>query len=218
MTAANSSSISDGAAALVLTCRSVAEARGAGADCGDPRACHPRPGAGLVHHARRSARSRNCSKRPAGKWRTSICSRSTRRSPSSPWRRCASWASARQGQRQRRRLRLGHPIGCLRRADHRHAAVGAEGARLSAASPPLHRRRRGDGHRHRDGVGRRAISMLLSEEQIMIRDMARRFAGGAPQAVLAEWDATKTFPRGRSRKWASWGSWACWSPKRWVAR
>ena len=97
VTPANSSSISDGATALVLTTQSEAEQRGlsprarivahathaqdpawlSGALCADFTA--PRP---------RSARSRRCWRRPAGRPAMSTCSRSTRPSPSSPWWRC----------------------------------------------------------------------------------------------------------------------------------
>ena len=87
VTAANSSSISDGAAALVLMRRSTAEkrrlaplaviigARNACAGTGDSSRPHP------------SARSRSCTGRPAGRRRTWTSSRSTRPSPWSPWRR-----------------------------------------------------------------------------------------------------------------------------------
>ena len=49
VTAANSSSISDGAAALVLMRRSLAETQGPRAAGGDPRPRDARAGAGLVH-------------------------------------------------------------------------------------------------------------------------------------------------------------------------
>ena len=39
--------------------------------------------------------------------------------------------------------------------------------------------------------------MLLSEEQVMIRDVARRFAQERLMPFSAEWDRTKTFPRDR---------------------
>lgn len=39
--------------------------------------------------------------------------------------------------------------------------------------------------------------MLLSAEQVMIRDVARRFAEERLKPFSAEWDRTKTFPRGR---------------------
>ncbi|MEI5678242.1 acyl-CoA dehydrogenase [Mesorhizobium sp. CGMCC 1.15528] len=39
--------------------------------------------------------------------------------------------------------------------------------------------------------------MLLTEEQAMVRDMARRFAQERLKPFSAEWDRTKTFPRDR---------------------
>ena len=92
VTAANSSSIADGAAALVLTRESEAERRGL------------TPLARIVGHAplrrrsrvifppRRSARSAGCSTRPAGAPKRSTSTRSTRPSPSWRWRRCATSA------------------------------------------------------------------------------------------------------------------------------
>ena len=81
VTAANSSSISDGAAALVLMRRSTAEKRGLDAARGDRRPRDARAGARAGSRPRRSARSRSSTRRPAGRRRTSISSRSTRRSP-----------------------------------------------------------------------------------------------------------------------------------------
>jgi acetyl-CoA C-acetyltransferase len=86
ITAASSSSISDGAAALVLLAADDAKARGLA------------PLARIVGHAthahepacsrpRRSMRSTSCSSRSAGRSTRSICSKSTRRSRSSRWRR-----------------------------------------------------------------------------------------------------------------------------------
>ena len=87
VTAANSSSISDGAAALVMMRRSTAEKRGARAPRhgGRPRdAC---AGARAGSRRRRSARFESCLKRRAGRRKTSTYTRSTRHSPWSPWRR-----------------------------------------------------------------------------------------------------------------------------------
>lgn len=39
--------------------------------------------------------------------------------------------------------------------------------------------------------------MLLSDEQVMVRDMARRYAEERLKPFSAEWDATKVFPRDR---------------------
>jgi acetyl-CoA C-acetyltransferase len=74
ITAATSSSISDGAAALVLTRQSVADKLGKTPMRRSPRSSPPHP----------CRRSRRCSTRRAGASTTSICSRSTRRSPALP--------------------------------------------------------------------------------------------------------------------------------------
>ena len=84
ITAATSSSISDGAAALVLTRQSVADKLGKkpvarivahAAHAQEPAQVHLGPGAGA---------STRCWRRPAGASATSTCARSTRRSPASP--------------------------------------------------------------------------------------------------------------------------------------
>ena len=97
VTAANSSSISDGAAALVLMRRSEAERRGLDAARDDRRARDACAGAGQVHHrARRrdpqAVRQDGLERRP-----TSISSRSTKRSRSSRWPRCRTTASRTSG-------------------------------------------------------------------------------------------------------------------------
>jgi butyryl-CoA dehydrogenase len=45
--------------------------------------------------------------------------------------------------------------------------------------------------------------MQLTEEQAMIRDMARAFAAGQLAPNAAEWDRTHTFPAEPSGRWAS---------------
>ena len=91
VTAANSSSISDGAAALVLTRARRAEQRGLEAARAhrrprDPRAraqeCSPTAPIGAINKLLR--------RRPAGRRAPSISSRSTRPSPWWRWRRCAT--------------------------------------------------------------------------------------------------------------------------------
>ncbi len=82
VTAANSSSISDGAAALVLMRRSEAEKRGIEAAGGDRRAHDARAGAGVVLDGAGGRDREAVPRRPAGRRRTSTSSRSTRRSPS----------------------------------------------------------------------------------------------------------------------------------------
>ena len=77
ITAANASSISDGAAAVVMTRQSVAEALGLpilGVWSATPRT-RMRP---ATSPPRRCRRCRRRCKRPAGPWTTSICGRSTR--------------------------------------------------------------------------------------------------------------------------------------------
>ena len=66
MTAANSSSISDGAAALVLMRRSTAEKLGLKPLALDRRPRHARAGAGLVHHRAGRRDAEAAARRPAG--------------------------------------------------------------------------------------------------------------------------------------------------------
>ncbi len=85
VTAANSSSISDGAAALVLMGESKPKARAAAAR-GDSCTRHARAGTGLVYD-RAGGAIKRCSRPPAGQSTKSTCSKSTRPLRSSPWRR-----------------------------------------------------------------------------------------------------------------------------------
>ena len=112
VTAANSSSISDGAAALILMRRSEAERRGV-----KPLATHRRPrdlrrrAAEFPHRAdRRDAPT--VREDAAGAPIRSICSRSTRPSRSSRWRRCAISTSPHDKVNVNGgACALGHPIG-----------------------------------------------------------------------------------------------------------
>ena len=122
VTPANSSSISDGAAALVLMRESEAKRRKLEPLAQDRRRVPASPRRRPGSPPRRSAPSRSCSSRSAGTPRTSISTRSTRRSPSWRWRHARSRPAARQGQRARRRLRAGPPDRRVRRAHPRHAA------------------------------------------------------------------------------------------------
>ena len=112
VTAANSSKINDGAAALVVASEEKAKANGLEADRPDRRLRGRRAGARVVHDGARSARSRSCSRRRASRSPTSTSSRSTRRSPPSRWRRSGSSTldpakvNVRGGA-----VALGHPIG-----------------------------------------------------------------------------------------------------------
>ena len=148
ITAASSSSINDGAAALVMMRESTAKKLGCTPLATHRRACPPFAGAGPVHH-RAGRRDRQAvRRRPAGTRRKSTCSRSTRRSPWSPWRRWTSQDPARQDQHPRRRLRAGPPDRRVGRAHHRHADGRAEEDRRQARRRgAVHRRRRSD----RDG-------------------------------------------------------------------
>ena len=92
VTAANSSSISDGAAALVLMRRSRGREARPEAARAHRRPRDPCAGAGLVHHRAGRRHPQAVREAPAGARRTSTCTRSTRPSPWSPWRRCRSSA------------------------------------------------------------------------------------------------------------------------------
>ena len=146
VTAANSSSISDGAAALVLMRESEAERRGL------------TPLARIVGHSTHAAEPAQFPTAPVGAMRklfektgwssaTSISTRSTKPSRSSPWPRCATSifphdkVNVNGGA-----CALGHPIGASGARILVDSAGGAEGARPQARRRlALHRRRRGDG-------------------------------------------------------------------------
>jgi len=120
----------DGAAALILAKRSLAnrdglpvlaEIKGHATHSQEPQWFTTAP----------IPRSGNCSTRLAGAWATSICSRSTRRSRWSQWRRSAiSVSPGRSSTSNGGACALGHPIGANRRAPDRHAAACAGGAEL----------------------------------------------------------------------------------------
>jgi acetyl-CoA C-acetyltransferase len=146
ITAASSSSINDGAAALVLMSADAAKARGA------------KPLARVVAHAtnsqapewfppRRSARSPRCWRWPAGPPTRSTCSRSTRPSRRWPWRRCASWASPHDKLNVHGgACALGHPIGpaapaCWSPDPRPRSAAAASAAWPRCASAAARRRR-----------------------------------------------------------------------------
>ena len=161
VTAANSSSISDGAAALVLMRASEAKRRKLDAACPDRRRRRHRAGAGLVHHR---AGRRHQEAAGAGRLErraTSASTRSTRRSPSSPWRPCATSAIPHEKVNVHGgACALGHPIGAsgariivtLLAAMEKHGEARAWPRSASAAA----RRRRWrssasrEDHPHRD--------------------------------------------------------------------
>ncbi len=137
VTAASSSSISDGAAAVVLAWRGRREGARPRAARAHRRLREPRAGAGVVHHGARGCDPEGCSSSAGWKAATSTCTRSTRRSPWSRWPRCATSASTcAQAQRQRRRLRARPPDRRHRRAHRHHAGARAaqRGLRRGIAS------------------------------------------------------------------------------------
>ena len=91
VTAANASSISDGAAALVRMRLSEAERRQRGRRWPPSSAMPPTPRRRSVATAPIGALKRRASA-PAGPWMMSTCSRSTRRSRSWRWPRCGTSA------------------------------------------------------------------------------------------------------------------------------
>ena len=90
ITAASSSSINDGAAALVLMRESTAKKLGLTADRPHRRPRHPRAGTEPVHHRPDRRAAKAARRRPAGARPTSTCSRSTKRSPRCRWPRCTN--------------------------------------------------------------------------------------------------------------------------------
>ena len=140
VTAANSSSISDGAAALVLMRAVRGAAARAHAACAHRRAHHPCAGAGLVHHrtGRRDSQALRQDRLEAG-GRGPVRDQRGFRGGDDGGDEGARPA-ARQGQRARRRVRAGPSHRRLRRAHPRHAARRAAQVRAEA-------RRRGAVHR-----------------------------------------------------------------------
>ena len=157
VTAANSSSISDGAAALVMMRESEAEKRGAA------------PLARVVAHSTYAASPSKFPTAPIGALRklfdktgwgedSSISSRSTKPSRSSRWRRCAiSGFPHEKVNVNGGACALGHPIGAsgARILVTLLAALRASGAKARRRLA-LHRRRRSDRHGDRGGVSRGA--------------------------------------------------------------
>ena len=100
---------------------------------------------------RRDAQS--CSRRPAGSRATSICSRSTRRSPSSRWPPCASSASPHEKVNVNGgACALGHPIGASGARILVTLIAAFERVGEARRGVALHWRRRGDGDGDRDGL------------------------------------------------------------------
>lgn len=124
VTAANSSSISDGGRGAGVDAPFRSRKTGYYTYCGDPRTRHPRPGTGLVHHRahRRHREAFGQDRLEQGRGRSVRDQRSLRRrhhgghaGPGYP---------RRQGQRPRRRLRAGPSHRRVRRAYHRHPVGG----------------------------------------------------------------------------------------------
>ena len=152
ITAATSSSISDGAAAVVLTSESNADGEGPQARRAHRRDGRPCAGAGAVH--RRPDRRHPKVLDKAG-WKVGDVDL---------WEVNEAFAcvamfamkdlgiGARQDQHPRRRDRARPPDRRQRHADHRHADQRAEAdGRQARRRKPVHRRRRGDSSR--GGVG-----------------------------------------------------------------
>ena len=154
ITAASASANADGAAALVLTRRSLARARGPADPGRDPRPCHPQPGTGLVHdgadpgdrQAARQGRLDGRRRRPVRD------QRGLRRGGDG--RRAGPGHRPRPAQREWRRMRARTSYRRNRRAPHRHAAARVAAARAQPRRRgAVHRRRRGDGDRDRTREG-----------------------------------------------------------------
>ena len=137
VTAANSSSISDGAAALVLMRRSTAEKRGLDAAGGDRRPRDARAGAGTVHDGAGRRDRASCTRRPAGRRRdVDLFEINEAFAVVTMAAMKEHGLAARQGQRPRRRLRAGPSDRRVGRAHRGHAARrAAQARRASAASP-----------------------------------------------------------------------------------
>ena len=135
VTAANSSSISDGAAAMVLMRRSTAERLGHESSRRDRRAFDPRAGARALHDraGRRDPQALR-EDRLEGRGRRSLRDqRGVRRGHDGGDERARP--PAREGERPRRRVRARAPDRRVRRADHGHAdRRAAEVRRSSGAS------------------------------------------------------------------------------------
>jgi acetyl-CoA acetyltransferase family protein len=150
ITAANASSISDGAAALVLMRQSTALAQGA-------RPCMAPAGAGMVRHGASRCHTEGAEEgrleRRAG--RSVGGERSLRGRHHGRHDRVR--AAARDRQHPRRRLRAGAPDRRLGRAHRRHAAGGlAQAGQAAGRGGAVHRWRRGHGAGGRDAVSGRA--------------------------------------------------------------
>ena len=171
VTAANSSSISDGAAALVMMRRSTAEKRGLA------------PLAIVVGHATHSQEPAWFTTAPVGAIRKLFEQNRLEREAGRPVRDQrglrgghhggdeGARPAARQGQRARRRLRARPPDRRLRRAHPRDADRRAAQVRLEARrGEPVHRRRRS----HRDGSG---IAMTTQRDDTLMQAWKQQVDG-----------------------------------------
>jgi acetyl-CoA acetyltransferase family protein len=202
VTPANSSSISDGGAALVLMRRSEAQRRGL-----TPRAT-------ILGHATHAQEPGLFTTAPVGAMRKLLektgWSAGEVDLGGHPGGHARAGPAPRQGQRARWRLRPGPPHRRLRGAHPGDAAQRAGHPRPEARrGQPVHRRRRG--HRHRRGA--RGVS-LLSEEQRLILDTARQFAAETLAPNAARWDAEAAFPTEAVRGMAELGFLGMLTPER----
>ncbi len=148
VTAANASSISDGAAALVMMRRSTAASRGLQPVAHGARARDARAGAGPVHDGagRRDRQGARQGGLEGGRRRPVGNQRGLRRGDDG--RDAGARAAARQGQRARRRVRARPSDRRLGRAHRRDAdRRAAQAWQAPRRGRAVHRRRRGD----RDG-------------------------------------------------------------------
>ena len=150
VTAANSSAISDGAAALVLMRRSEADRRGlkplaaiaAHATFANTPALFPTAPIGAIRRLMQQTGWTTHDVRSIRNQRGLRCCRHGGHARSRP--------APRKSQRPRRRLRARSSHRCIRRAHPRHAACGPRAAQSAPRSRlTLHRRRRGDSRRNR---------------------------------------------------------------------
>ena len=113
ITAGNASSISDGAAALLVASRRPAAICKLEPARRDRRRRHVQPAARMVHDRTGRGDPETARQESAGRSSRSISSRSTRRSRSSPCSPSASWASLpKRSTSPGGAVALGHPIGC----------------------------------------------------------------------------------------------------------
>ena len=195
ITAASSSSINDGAAALVLMRESTAKAQGLKPLARIVAHSHARAGTQLVRHRAggRHAEAAGQDRLERGGRGPVGDQRSLRRGAHGADDRAEH--SAREGQRQRRRLRAGPPDRRQRRAHPGHADPCAAGAwRQEGRGHAVHRRRRSHRHGASSWCNPDDDLAMLNQDQLMIRDAVRSFAQEQLWPHAAKWDKEHHFP------------------------